>query len=302
MPDAGRLCHAFVQALPARPPDLDPIELATPLVAAVAAARLAWPGVVVDDERFVAFVAARVVLASGTTTAAAVELAAALARLRTADLWLACACGDGDAVAIAAFERAFGGDVDIALGALGAPAHVADEARQVVRTRLFVAAPGSEPVIARYGGRGDLRAWVRATTVRAAIDLLRLTRREVPSEDVALDEPIEVGDVELAALRARYGAEFKDAFGQAFLALPKRDRVLLRYRYVDDLDVDGIGAVYRVHRSTAARWLQRIRNELLEDTRARLAARLAVSTDELDSILRFIGSELDVSISSALRR
>jgi RNA polymerase sigma-70 factor (ECF subfamily) len=83
--------------------------------------------------------------------------------------------------------------------------------------------------------------------------------------------------------------------------LARRDRTLLRYRYIDDLDIDAIGAVYRVHRATAARWLQRIRRELLEDTRARLAAKLAVKTDELDSILRFIGSQLDISIGSALR-
>ncbi|HEU0030446.1 MAG TPA: sigma-70 family RNA polymerase sigma factor [Kofleriaceae bacterium] len=291
-----------MQSLPARPGELEGAQapLGDALVAIVGAARAAWPGVELDEARFVSFVGARMPLTEGDRLRTEVVLAA-LARLRTPDLWLACACGDGDPTALAAFERAYGNDIDIALAALGAPGHVADEARQIVRTRLFVAVPGSEPVIARYGGRGDLRAWVRATTVRAAIDLIRQGKRELPSDDELLDAPITPADPELARLRERYGAEFKEAFGEAFAALPKRDRVLLRYRYVDGLDVDGIGAVYRVHRSTAARWLQRIRQELLDDTRARLAARLGVASTELDSILRFIGSELDVSISSALR-
>ncbi len=300
MPDTGELCHAFVQGLLVRHlVDVEP--LGPVLVATVRDARAAWPAVELDAEQFMAFIANRIprLEATGNVTE---DLLDELARLRTADLWLACACGGGDRAALTAFERAYGRDIDVALASLGAPGHVADEARQIVRTRLFVAAPGAEPVIHRYGGRGDLRAWVRATTVRAAIDLIRGARREIPTEDVGLEAPISERDPELAQLRTRYGAEFKEAFGEAFAALARPDRVLLRYRYVDDLDVDGIGAIYRVHRSTAARWLQRIRNELLEDTRARLAARLAVATSELDSILRFIGSQLDASISSALRR
>jgi RNA polymerase sigma-70 factor (ECF subfamily) len=291
MPDLGRLVHAFVQGLPDSAPD-DLQRVGDALATAIAGARATWPGIDLDPERFVGFVAARIVPGA--------PILDGLSRLRTADLWLACACGDRDPAALAAFERAFGSDVDIALATLGAPAHVADEARQVVRARLFVASPGDEPVIARYGGRGDLRAWVRATTVRAAIDLIRRARREVPSEDAGVDEPIPASDPELARLRDRYGVAFKQAFADAFDALSRRDRAILRYRYVDDLDIDGIGAVYRVHRATAARWLQRIRGDLLDDTRARLAAELQVTTGELDSILRFVGSQLDVSIGSAL--
>jgi RNA polymerase sigma-70 factor (ECF subfamily) len=293
MPDSAVLWQAFAQHLAVPAAERDATQLTERLVVAIAEARAAWPGVELEAERFAAFLAARI-----TTDDSPLE---GLARLRTADLWLALACGEGDPVALAAFERAFGGDVQVALAALGAPPHVADEARQVVRTRLFVAVPGTEPVIGRYSGRGDLRAWVRATTVRAAIDLLRRGRRELPSDEVELEEPIPLPDPELARLREQYGREFKEAFGEALAALSRRDRTLLRYRYVDDVDIDGIGAVYRVHRATAARWLQRIRNELLEDTRARLAARLAVSMNELDSILRFIGSELDASMTSALR-
>jgi RNA polymerase sigma-70 factor (ECF subfamily) len=292
MPDPNALCQAFARAFEGDL-DLDPQQLAPPLLAAIASARSAWPGVEVDPERFVGFLASRI---AGDT------VLDALARLRTADLWLACSCADGDPAALAAFERAFGGDIEIALTALGVPHDIAEEARQTVRARLFVATPTSEPVITRYGGRGDLRAWVRATTVRAAIDLIRRARREVPSDDIASDDLMPAQDPELALLRERYGAEFRTAFGEALATLSRRDRTLLRYRYIDDLDLDAIGAIYRVHRSSAARWLQQIRDDLLDDTRARLAVRLAVASSEVDSTLRFIGSELDASISSALRK
>jgi RNA polymerase sigma-70 factor, ECF subfamily len=118
---------------------------------------------------------------------------------------------------------------------------------------------------------------------------------------VELDEPIPAFDPELARLRAHYGDQFKQAFGDAFASLSKRDRTILRHRFADGLDIDAIGAIYGVHRSTAARWLHQIRVRLREETFANLAALLAVSIDELSSVLRFIGSELDAGISMALR-
>ena len=55
-----------------------------------------------------------------------------------------------------------------------------------------------------------------------------------------------------------------------------------------------------MHRATAARWIIRVRQRLIEDTRARLLALLRVGDDELESVLRLIRSELDISIQGAL--
>ncbi len=294
MSDGQRLRRAFVQNLPVVPDDIDEQRLTEELLAVTAAARAAWPAVDLDRERYVAFVAERISWDGSVIDG--------LQRTRTTDLWLACGCAAGDPLALAAFEAAYGPAVDAALAAQGVPRDVADEARQVVRTRLFVAAPGTEPVIARYSGRGDLRAWVRATTVRAAIDLIRRARREVPEDQIEPDAPVPALDPELRRLRDQYGEQFKAAFAQAFAALSKRDRTILRYRFVDGLDIDALGAVYRVHRSTAARWLHEIRQRLRDETLDRLSSLLAVSIEELSSLLRLIGSQLDVSISTALHR
>jgi RNA polymerase sigma-70 factor (ECF subfamily) len=55
-----------------------------------------------------------------------------------------------------------------------------------------------------------------------------------------------------------------------------------------------------VHRVTITRWLNRIKENLLEETRFGLAARLAVSGEELESIMRLIQSQLHVSIRGML--
>jgi len=100
----------------------------------------------------------------------------------------------------------------------------------------------------------------------------------------------------LAELKARYRSELADAFRTSLAELAPRDRTLLRYQMIDGLSIDEIGAIYRVHRATAARWLVGIRDHLVADTRGRLAAKLGVDTEEAASIVRLVQSQLDVSV------
>jgi RNA polymerase sigma-70 factor, ECF subfamily len=59
--------------------------------------------------------------------------------------------------------------------------------------------------------------------------------------------------------------------------------------------------MFGVHRATAARWLARVRHRLQQETLDRLAARLRLGTHEVESVLRLIRSELDVSLTNALK-
>src|SRR5262249_42945161 len=95
---------------------------------------------------------------------------------------------------------------------------------------------------------------------------------------------------------ARYGPAFKRAFQAALAELEPRERTLLRFQYVDDLTVDQIGALYHVHRATAARWVAQARERLGERTRLRLARELGTHDGGLTSILQIIQSHVDVSL------
>src|SRR4029078_10798876 len=70
-------------------------------------------------------------------------------------------------------------------------------------------------------------------------------------------------------LKGHYRNEFKRAFEAALRALGARDRTGLRQYYVDAVTPHEIGNLYRVHRSTAARFVVRARQRLFESTRAR---------------------------------
>ena len=65
--------------------------------------------------------------------------------------------------------------------------------------------------------------------------------------------------------------------------------------YLEGASIDALGALYKVHRATAARWLGRAREQLLSNTRGALSEQLGLADDELSSVMRLIHSRLEVS-------
>ncbi|MBK9035353.1 MAG: hypothetical protein IPL61_29545 [Myxococcales bacterium] len=264
-------------------------DLARLVWALVAEGRQAWPEVAIEPARAASFAAARL-----EPTA---EAADALAALRAADLYLACACADGDRAALAAFDRHYMREVDIALARMRMPAPRVADVKQLVRQRLFVG-DGVPGKIVEYGGRGDLRRWVRSVAVRTCLNDLRKGKHEVLTDDDQLiaQQAMPGDDPELAYMKRTYAREFQAAFAEALAAQGAREQTLLRYHHVDGLNIDEIGAIYRVHRVTAFRWLEKAKEQLVAATLALLRTRLNVSPQELDSVLRLIRSQVHLSL------
>jgi RNA polymerase sigma-70 factor (ECF subfamily) len=126
------------------------------------------------------------------------------------------------------------------------------------------------------------------------------SRRELPHDPGTLGDAAAI-DPLLASLKQRYRDEFRGAFTDAAAQLTDRERTLLRYRFLDDLSIDEIGVLYRVHRTTVARWIAAIRESLFEATRAKLMQQLQITDSDVDSVLRLIDSQLDISISAVMR-
>jgi RNA polymerase sigma-70 factor (ECF subfamily) len=136
---------------------------------------------------------------------------------------------------------------------------------------------------------------------RELVRIINKGDREVGvSDDAFLDLLSPVSDPELGYLRERYRDHVDAAMRAALAALPEQPRALLRYTVVDGWTVDRIGALYGVHRATAARRVAAAREELGAAIRAELAARLAISIDEVDSIVRLVQSRIDVSVERLL--
>jgi RNA polymerase sigma-70 factor (ECF subfamily) len=254
----------------------------------VEAARAAWPDIALDDATFLAHLAER----AGEPTADS------LVRLPAADLYLACACARGIPVALRAFDDQFVGAIDPALRHAGLFPDLFDEVKQRLRIKLFTSADGHAPRILDYLGRGNLRGWLRIVAVREALNTLRGDKRALAG---GLSEvPLVTDDPVLDHLKTRYRGEFRDAIAEAAGTLEPRERNLLRQYYLDGLTYDVLARMYRVHLATVARWVDKAREALLASTRRVLVTRMNIPRDELDSILRLIESQLEVSARDLL--
>lgn len=252
--------------------------------AAWTAARAAWPDVALDRAGFAAFVGDR-------APDGAVE------GLHLEHMFLAGAAAAGDARAIARVDAEFIGRLGPSLATFARSGVQPDEVMQLVRVRLFTGEDGRRPRIAEYSGIADLGTWIRVVALRLAISLGRMHRREIAIGDEALaGAPDAAPSPELALLKRTYQAEFAAAFAAGFRGLEPRQRNLLRHQVFDQLSIDRIGSLYGVHRATAARWLAQAREDLEKAVRKHLQAALKIDREALDSILRMLQSELDVSM------
>lgn len=255
------------------------------------AGRAAWPDLVLEEAAFAAH-------------AATLDPSAAMQY--PADVYLAAACLAKDPVAIALFEREVLSAARTSIAAIDASPAFVDEVTQRVRTSLVVGDHGA-PKLLGYAGRGPLRAWVGITGARAALMMLRSQRR---AKEVALESDewtaalvtISTNNPELELLKRQCAKAFGEALRDAIGGLEARLRSVLKMSFVDGLSIDEIGAVYAVHRATAARWIERARDEVFEATRRLLAERLALSETELDRMTSLVRSQLDVSLSQLLPR
>lgn len=228
--------------------------------------------------------------------------AAHLARLdadetHAEDLYLTCACGQGDPVALALFDAHFLAQVPQLIARADSSPAVADEVKQMLRAELLVAPVDGAPRIANYAGRGALVGWLRVAAVR---QVHRLKRRKVDRNDgddglverLVAAEP----NAEVALIRARYGAELALVLRAALAALPARDRSLLKLHVLDELTIDDLCGFYQVHRATVARWIVKLKQELFDEVERQLKERLALDSGEAVSLCRALGSQIDFSL------
>jgi RNA polymerase sigma-70 factor (ECF subfamily) len=275
-------------------PEATPDDVEEALGNIISSAQLACPTFSVPTDVFLAYLRERL--------PADVPRWLALRQMHTSDLYLACGCALGEVGALAAFEDHCMRQLDRVLAKMRIAPEVGADLKQDIRIRILVGI-GGRPEIVGFSGRGDLRGWVRVMAVRQALQHQCRARREVPvTDDELLQSAVVSGTSELDDAKQKYRKEFKRAFETALRALPDRERTLLRQHHVDGLSIDEIGALYRVHRSTAARLLTRVRVRLLETTRLHMMSELDMAPDDLDSIIRMIRSQIEISLRGLRRR
>lgn len=216
-----------------------------------------------------------------------------------ADLVLAFGCARAEAWALEAFEQQV---LPRARGALAKVAREPDRIRdleQQLREHVLLARPDHPARIAEFTGDGPLASWVAVVAMRLA--LRRAQAPEAgPVEDLwesLLGRPRTPED---QAARRQHQEALRAAFEETARRLTVRERTLLRLHLVDGLNGEQIAALYGVHRSSVSRWVAACREQVLAGMRARLAERLGMGQASVESLVRDVQSQIDLSLSRVL--
>lgn len=252
-------------------------------------ARRKWPAVEVDDGVFLNRLGSRVRESS--------SVVGMLSRLRTSDLFVAWAAERGDESAMAAIMEYTRPTLLEALAPMRLSSSERDDVLQRLRTRVFV---GSPPRIGTYSGTGSIGTWLSAVAVRLAVDLKRAEKPEEELDDQLAASVADTSNIELAVIRKQYQTEFKAAFQEAFRSLTLDERNLVRLTFIDRLSIDALSATMNLHRSTVARRVAALRDELAKGTKKRLQERFKLSPGDVNSLMRVVVSAFDASMSSLL--
>jgi RNA polymerase sigma-70 factor, ECF subfamily len=204
------------------------------------------------------------------------------------ELYLACACAGGHAAALRILEREYLGATARVIARVNNASDFVEEMQQVLRERLLV---GPEPRIGQYAATGSLKAWLRVSALRVALNHTKTKG----SEELLVDAIVELPASDPRE-RERYREPVQAALRSAFADLSARQRNILRLHYVKALSIDQIGALYGAHRATAARWLNRAREQIFEQVTQRVREALGLTVSEVRSVLVQVRSQLDISV------
>jgi RNA polymerase sigma-70 factor, ECF subfamily len=280
-PFLGAVGHELRKRLP-------PAESLGPILSGIEArGRAAWPDFAVAPEPLMRQLGAQLPARGDPTTT--------LKSTRADDLYLACACAQGVSAAVRHLDERVLARVPRAIARVRDEPGFIEDVLQEVRRLLLVGEGAKPPVIAQYGGRGPLVHWLRVVACGTAVDHQRRTDR-LERHPRTFDEEHTFEDPELEFLRKRYRDDFQAAFRDAWDALGSSERGLLRWHYRNSMSIDALATVYRVHRATAARKLARARSHLLDGIRRSFGDRLHLSPTELDSLIRVVGRDFNVTI------
>lgn len=212
------------------------------------------------------------------------------------ELRLVAALASADRRAASAIDERYFRGLEKVLSRMKLGDATVDDVLQRARQKLLVPDADGRSRIADYAGQGRLRSLVQVVVTREALDG---TRRRDPLEhgdDDLFALPAAQADPELAALKARFGADFRTAFEAAVRGLTSRERNLLRMHLVSGVPLERIATVYQAHRATIVRWLAAARAAVLKATHAELRARTGASERDIDDMLELVRSRLDLSL------
>ena len=285
----GTLAEIYLAAAPVGTAKGDVDSLERRLGELCTRAQTAYPKFGLPDEVFVAHLA--------TCGASVLDV---LESPHVEDLYLACAALAGNNAAVGRLQSDAKPILKRHLTRIPGGKVFSDEVEQQLWRSLLVGS-GDGPKLASYAGRGAIVRWIAVSGQRIALMILRHERVEARvRQEAAAQRNLVSDDPELRAIKARFREQLQAALDGALEGLDDREKTIYRMHLVDDLPIVHIAKVYGVHHATILRWLSSARERIVDDAKRRLRATLPVSSEEFDSIVRLLVSQLELNASKML--
>jgi RNA polymerase sigma-70 factor, ECF subfamily len=171
-----------------------------------------------------------------------------------------------------------------------------DDVAQAVRELLLT---GEKPRLWTYAGKGSLEGWVRVTAVRLA---LKLKAKQPAGVSEVTSGVAVTGDLGTQVAKAQVRAEVEQAMESVLASLDTEERAWLKLYYLDGLSLERVASLFGVHTSTISRRIAALEGHVLAALRERLQHQLRLPRTEVESLIRFVRSQLEVSLGQALKK
>jgi RNA polymerase sigma-70 factor (ECF subfamily) len=222
-----------------------------------------------------------------------------LADFAIEDIYLACACAEKVRGAAAAFERRFGRVIRRAVSRVLGTADERQEAEQRAWQHLLVGGEDGPARISQYLGHGPLEKWISVASMRIAITFGRSESAERRLRDKAIAEASGI-DPERMFMKGELRDAFEAAVSASLARLKPRERLVLKLYLVSGMTLEAIGKSLGVTRQAVTKTLTNARESIVSEVDESVREQLKMSREDLTSVLRYVASQLDVSISRVL--
>ena len=116
--------------------------------------------------------------------------------------------------------------------------------------------------IASYDGRSSLATWLRVIVVNRAIN--QQNEQRIVSEESSAEVPDAraLADVESSLYAGRYHKALEDSLTEALRGLTERDRLMLLWRYEENMPLGKMAKLLGIHQSNVTRQLVHLQTRL----------------------------------------
>jgi len=153
--------------------------------------------------------------------------------------------------------------------------------------------------IASYDGRSSLATWLRVIVINRAIN--DRNERKIVNDEKLTDIPDSRAtvNIEFAVRAGRYSKALTESLTYAFQKLTARERLMLLWRYEDNLQLGEIAKLLAIHQSNVTRQLVRLQARLRENVVQALTLEHHLDPSAVQECLADIMDNPNFSISLA---